>query len=95
MEAMKDKTFAGKVGSMSDSTAPEGFETREEYLQFIRNNQCYIEVIAETSEYAVNHPSFVVRILANFALSEIKLPDESKRSDPYYAMSGAGQNMSR
>ncbi len=64
-------TFAGKVGSLSNPAAPERFETREEYLTFIRNNRCYIEGIAKTSEYAVNHPRYVVRVLANFALLEI------------------------
>jgi hypothetical protein len=55
-----DSAFAGK-----DFLTDEPLESREEYLHFIRTNKDYIEAIAD------RHPRFVVRMLANFALSEV------------------------
>ena len=62
--------FSGKVGLMSDPTHTEALDSREEYLQFIKNNQSFIMHLAGESSYAVNHPDYVVRILAHFALLE-------------------------
>lgn len=67
-----DAGFSGKVGSLNNPAAPERLESREEYLQFIRINKVYIEGIAETTDYRVNHPRYVFRALAKFAMSEIK-----------------------
>ena len=69
---MLNKTFSGKVGKGSDPAAPEGSKTKEEYLTFINNNRSMIEGMAETSDFGVNHESYVVRQLANFALSEVE-----------------------
>ena len=43
---------------------PETLECREEYMQFIETNKYYIETIADRSQ------SYLIRMLANFALSE-------------------------
>ena len=56
----------GKDVTIPCEELPETLESREEYLRFIEIQKIAIEAAAD------KHPRYIVRMLANFALSQLK-----------------------